>query len=219
MEGSSSSNSSSDSARPIPPNGSWPKRNLLRNRLSSSADSFRPGNYVVRVTVFNSAGSSHRDYSIRTLRQFFRFSSGHFVVGSALFGPPRGRPHDRLFAGNSADGRHPPPPLSLQQILLIRRLHPPSRSFGRLQYHPDVRGRGRRWKYAGQETAVPFRQRLRRRRRFALRRVFPSLTSAQSSGYSGGGKFSNSSRRMKTFLVNGCMNHITMMQVWNNYTA
>ena len=152
--------------------------------------------------------------------RFRLFSScGHFVVGSALFGPPRGRPHDRLFAGNSADGRHPPPPLSLQQILLIRRLHPPSRSFGRLQYHPDVRGRGRRWKYAGQETAVPFRQRLRRRRRFALRRVFPSLTSAQSSGYSGGGKFSNSSRRMKTFLVNGCMNHITMMQVWNNYTA
>ena len=92
---------------------------------------------------------------------------------------PRGRPHGRLFAGHFADGRHPPP-LSLQQILLIRkrRLHPPSRSFGRQHYHPDARGRdaGGRWKYAGQETAVPFRsQRLRRRRRFALRRFPQSL--------------------------------------------
>ena len=104
------------------------------------------------------------------------FSCGHFVVGSALFRPPRGRPHGRLFAGHFADGRHPPPPLSLPILLLFRRLHPPSR--GRQQYDPDVRGRdaGRRWKYAGQETAVPFRrQRLRRRRRFALRRFPQSL--------------------------------------------
>ena len=177
--------------------------------------------YVVRVTAVNSAGSSHRDYSIRTLPLDSGSSS---PAGTLLLAP--------LFS----DLRVAVPmavsslAILLTAVNLLLRYRYRSSSSSGDYIRPAEAGNSTIRTYAD-GTLDDGGSTLGKKRPFhsaasdydaddvSPYAVFPSLcsSSAQSSAYSGGGKFSNSTRRMKTFMVDGTKECAPLPLEMSNY--